>query len=94
MDSVSRVTSRRRMVQSVHTFNKDLSRVCYLSGTVLASEHTEMNTTNKISVPVENQSLIHSTHGYLLIQYTKPWAGVACSLMALPTPAPSSYLAC
>lgn len=94
MDSVSRVTSRRRMVQSVHTFNKDLSRVCYLSGTVLASEHTEMNTTNKISVPVENQSLIHSTRGYLLVQYTKPWAGVVCSLMALPTPAPSSYLAC
>ena len=62
MDSVSRVTFQRRMVQSIHTFNKDLSRVCCLSGTVLASGNTEMNTTNKISVPVENQLLSHSLH--------------------------------
>lgn len=93
MDSVARSTLQRQMVESIHAFNKDLSRVCCLSGTVFASENTEMSTTNKISVPVENQLLSHSLHLYLLIQYSKPWAGVAGGFLALPAPASSSYLA-
>lgn len=40
-----------------------------------------------------NCSVIHSTNGYLLIQYSKPWALVICSLLAFPALAPSNYLA-
>lgn len=40
-----------------------------------------------------NCSVIHSTPAYLLIQYSKPWAGVAGDFLALPAPASSSYLA-
>ena len=41
MDSVARITFQRRMVESIHTFNKDLLKVCRLSGTVLASEYRD-----------------------------------------------------
>lgn len=62
----------KAIVQSVHTFNKYLLRICYLSGTVLASECTEMTMANKTSVPVENRLLTHSTNCYLLINMQSP----------------------